>query len=253
MSNNSQLLQNLGQKLGLTSSSVLRKAEELQRLLATRGVRGLSNSAEAVICLQLAASVSGETCDKGACAKLAGLTAPRYRSQVQAVAQLLGLSQRLSIHDLAVAHSVLSGEQLAVDALKHYASQSFGNLDIEQPLYQAAGLAAACSLLSIKVDKKKLIDASGATKPVFDKLLLKLREAAEHVTEKQKQPLVTDTKNKRTKTLMDLIEDNLTESNGTQQPAGDSVAGRPPKTDEDQEDQDYEQWKKQMLEQAGQQ
>ena len=36
---------------------------ELQRLLTMRGV-SLSLSAEAVICLQLAASVTGDTCDK---------------------------------------------------------------------------------------------------------------------------------------------------------------------------------------------
>lgn len=69
----------------------------------------------------------------------------------------------------------------------------------------------------------------------------------------QKRPFATDTntKNKRTKTLMDLIEDNLAESNGEpQQPTGEAVAVRPAKTDDDQE---YEQWKMRMLEEAGQQ
>ena len=67
--------------------------------------------------------------------------------------------------------------------LKQYTAQHYG-VEESLPLYQTTSLMAAAKQLKIKLDKKKLQEASGAQKKVFDKLLLELIKLAELIDKK---------------------------------------------------------------------
>ncbi|KAF2348806.1 Origin recognition complex subunit 6 metazoa/plant [Trinorchestia longiramus] len=239
-----QIFQNLGKKLGIDSSVTQSKALELHRRLLTRGVKGLSSSAEAVICLQLAATLCRDAFDKAACAKLSGMTASKYRSQVQAVAQMLDVNQRVSIRDLAVTHSALAAEKLAVDVLKCYQREGY-DVDVSLPLYQSAALLAAACQHKLKLNKMRLLESSGANKKTFDKLVEVLTAVAAKLHQKEVAEVSTEKNHKRQKTLMDIIEDNMAASEAAvhQQPARTQS-----KLNKQQDsDDDFEEWKRKIL------
>ncbi|XP_018021150.1 origin recognition complex subunit 6 isoform X2 [Hyalella azteca] len=234
-----QLLLIMGKKIGVTSPATQCKAQELHRRLTARGVKGLTATAEVVICLQLAATLCHETFDKDACVKLSGLTAIKYRSQVQAIALMLGLNLHLTIHDLAVTHSVLAAEKLALDILKAYETEGYG-VDVSLPIYQTTALVAACVQLKLKLNKRRLLESCGINKKTFDKLLEVLTSLASkiHIKDGNK---TTEGDRKRQKTLMELIEDNMAND------AEDHVASKQQKCDKDQDNDDFEEWKRKIL------
>jgi len=108
-----------------------------------------SASCEAVICLQLAATLTCDTYDKvsslifdtiisllvkhnleyllmlnsifqASTTRLSGLSASKYRSQYQALSSVLGVQKKIKIHDLAISHGVMTAETLAKEVLSQY-------------------------------------------------------------------------------------------------------------------------------------
>uniref|UniRef100_A0A2P2I223 Origin recognition complex subunit 6-like n=1 Tax=Hirondellea gigas TaxID=1518452 RepID=A0A2P2I223_9CRUS len=251
---NIQMIETLGQRLGISTPSTFSKAEELHRRLSIRGVKGLTSTAEVVICLQLAATITGETYDKALCPKLSGLSASMQRSQSQALGQMLGVSQHITIHDLAITHSALPAEELAKEALDQYIQQAYG-IDASLPVYQAAALAGACKPLRIKLDKRKIYESSSAQKRVFDTLVEKLAEMAKEINkEKKKKDRATRSRSKRTKSLMDMIEDNIVEAAAEEElkrkqheEAASATASKRAKCDQNEDDEEYEEWKRKIM------
>ena len=133
-----------------------RKAEELSRLLDVSGTLSLTASAKGVICLELAASLTGVTFDKAQAVRLSGLTRPKYVSMSENVARALGVSVGASINDLCVTLSATAARDLAVKVLKQY-EQSLGGdgsgkggVAVDGPAYQAAAVAAACTAMKVR-------------------------------------------------------------------------------------------------------
>lgn len=114
---------------------------------------------------------------------MSGLSGSKFRGQLLAIGQMLGVNQRVTIHDLAVTLSALAAENLAKEALELYTKQTYG-IDANMPLYQSAALLAACVQLKLKPDKKKLLESSGAQKKVFDKTVEVIAAIASKLNEK---------------------------------------------------------------------
>ncbi|KAK4318439.1 hypothetical protein Pmani_010548 [Petrolisthes manimaculis] len=234
-------------KLGLNSTSTLRKAEELVRLLSVQGGTqlSLSVSARAVICLDTAAAVTGATLDKKLAIRLSGLTRPQYVARSQTVMRLLNLAPRITINDLCVTHSVTSATQLAQRILKQY-EESEGSrcgIDTSLPVYQTTAVLAASKVMKLKLDKRRLFESSGGKRAVFQKLVEAMTKIADtlHTTEK-----VTKSGSKRSRTLMDMVEDNLRECSPEKRNKGGN-SNNEVQTGEENPDDDFEAWKKKIL------
>lgn len=241
----SQILRQIATKLGITSQKTIRKAEELVRLLSVKGGNSMTigPSAKAVICLELAASLTGTTVDKSQLIGLSGLKRPAYVATSQTVERLLGVTPGVSITGLCITHSVTQAKDLAIKVLKEYESQmqKQGGVDGALTVFQAAAVMSACKALKIRVDKKSLYEASKSKRSVYDKVVEAMTKIAEESNKKQ---IVVSAK--RGKTLLDMVEANMQED----------APDKRRKLDENKEeaseatDEEFDEWKKRILAQA---
>lgn len=241
----SQMLRQIATKLGITSQKTMRKAEELVRLLSVKGGNRmtLGPSAKAVICLELAASLTGTTVDKSQVIGLSGLKRPAYVATSQTVERLLDVSPGVSITGLCITHSVTTAKDLAIKVLKEYESQmqKQGGVDGSQAVFQAAAVVSACKVLKVRVDKKSLYEASKSKRSVYDKVVEAMTKIAEDSNKKQ---IVCGAK--RGKTLLDMVEANMQED----------APDKRRKVDDNKEDtteatdEEFDEWKKRILAQA---
>lgn len=243
-----QMLKNLAHKLGLTSPKVVRKAEELIRLLAVQGGTGLalSMSGKAVICLEIAATLASCSFDKTLAVRLSGLTKPQYVASSQTVSRLLNVSSSVCVADLCVTHSATAARDLAAKVLKQYETENKikGQVDIALPVYQTAAVIAACKVMKIKVDKRRMFETSRSKRAVYDKVVEGMTKIAESLhAEKASKSGGT----KRGKTLMDMVEENLR----NESPEKKLKVEEEEKDDNaNDKEADFEEWKRKILEAA---
>lgn len=246
-----QVLQTLSKKLGITTSSTVRKAEELLRLLAVQCGAGLtlSTSAKTVICLEIAAISAGATYDKNLAKKLSGLTRPQYVSSSQTVNRLLKVSPNVRVSDLCIAHSATNAKDLAHRVIQEYEHglKNKNEVDLLLPVFQSAAVLAACTVMKIKVDKRKLFESSCSKRAVYTKVVEAMTKIAESLHTK---PVKAGSK--RTKTLMDLVEENLQGSSPPKRNKCDQESNELQNDEEvdGQQETDFEAWKKRILEAA---
>jgi len=247
---NNGIIANFGKKLGVSDDATINKALELQRLVATKRIPGLTGSLEAVICVTLAASLTGAECDKSLGAKLSGLAAGKYRSRLQAVSQLLQL-ERVTVQQLAVRHGATEAQPTALQVLQHYGAAEYGT-DTALPLYQAAALAAAAKARKLKVDRRRLLESSGAQRRVFDAVAERMLTMAEALIAQEVSEDTTTSKRKRGKTLIERVEEKNKEEEAKKKDEKaknkKTVESAPKKVKVDDEVDDYEDWKRRMLE-----
>ncbi|XP_021076488.1 origin recognition complex subunit 6 [Mus pahari] len=217
----SELVRRLAPRLGLAEPSVLRKAEEFLRLSKVKCVGLSAHSSEtsnAVICLDLAASCRKCPLDRAYLIKLSGLNKKMYQSCLKSFECLLGLNSNVGIRDLAVQFSCTEAVNLAAEILQSYESglpeTQRADLDLSRPLFTTASLLSACKILKIKVDKTKMITTSGVKKAIFDRLCKQLEKIGQQINKIE----VIETPHKLPK------DEDLT--------------------------QDYEEWKRKILENA---
>lgn len=241
-------LHTLAGKLGLSSPSTLRKAEELIRLLAVQGGSrlSLSMSGKTVICLEMAASLTGASLDKNLAMKLSGLKRPQYVGMSQTVSRLLNVSPRVSVTDLCITHSATAATDLACHILKQYES-SIGmrrkDVDVSLPVYQTAAVNAACKVMKISVDKRRLFESSCSKRTVYQQLVDAMTKIAQEIHQHKTVKGGT----KRTRTLMDMVEENLRDCSPKKRSREESNEGEDGEVDKEA---DFEAWKKKILESA---
>nr|KAF6411228.1 origin recognition complex subunit 6 [Rousettus aegyptiacus] len=151
----SGLIPRLALRLGIAEPDVLRKAEEYLRLSQVK-CAGLSarttETSNAVMCLDLAASCMKRPLDKAYLTKLSGLNKKTYLSCLKSFECLLGLNSNIGIRDLAVQFSCTEAVSTAATLLQSYESslpqaQQEG-LDLSRPLFTGAALLSACRRVS---------------------------------------------------------------------------------------------------------
>ncbi|XP_036766973.2 origin recognition complex subunit 6 isoform X1 [Manis pentadactyla] len=240
----SGLVRRLAPRLGITEPKVLRKAEEYLRLSQVK-CTGLSahttETSNAVMCLDLAASCMKCPMDRACLIKLSGLNKKMYQSCFKSFECLLGLNSNVGIRDLAVQFSCTEAVSMASEILQSYESSlpqtRKADLDLSRPLFTTAALLSACKILKLKVNKNKILTISGVKKAIFDRLCKQLENIGQQINrepgDSANQP------RKKRKTLVEL-------------PAKETEKVEIPHELHRDEDltQDYEEWKRKILENA---
>ncbi|NXX98253.1 ORC6 protein, partial [Centropus bengalensis] len=170
-------------------------------------------------------------------ARLSGLSRTAYRSSVKALEGLLELRPRRGVRDLAVQFCCTEAASTASRILQRYESSLSEaqqmDLDFSNPLFITAALFTACRCLKLKVDKTKMLAASGVKKAIFDRLCIQLEKISQELGSKflafTPQP------------LMDFA--SLLGSEEEEEAA-------PCKRAKTEAKQDYEEWKRRILAKA---
>ncbi|XP_036876666.1 origin recognition complex subunit 6 isoform X2 [Manis javanica] len=210
----SGLVRRLAPRLGITEPKVLRKAEEYLRLSQVK-CTGLSahttETSNAVMCLDLAASYMKCPMDRAYLIKLSGLNKKMYQSCFKSFECLLGLNSNVGIRDLAVQFGCTEAVNMASEILQR--------------------------ILKLKVDKNKILTISGVKKAIFDRLCKQLENIGQQIN---REP--GDSANQPRKKRKILVELPAEETEKVEIP-------HELHRDEDLT-QDYEEWKRKILENA---
>ncbi|XP_058383720.1 origin recognition complex subunit 6 [Diceros bicornis minor] len=241
----SGLMRRLAPRLGIAEPEVLRKAEEYLRLLQVKCI-GLSahttETSNAVMCLDLAASCMKCPLDRPYLIKLSGLNKKMYQSCLKSFECLLGLNSNIGIRDLAVQFSCIEAVNMASKILQSYESSlpqtQQVDLDLSRPLFTTAALLSACKILKLKVDKNKMVATSGVKKAIFDRLCKQLEKIGQLIDREPSDSATSPRKKKKT-----VVEPPAREI--------EKVVEIPHKPQKDEDlTQDYEEWKRKILENA---
>ncbi|XP_075432401.1 origin recognition complex subunit 6 isoform X2 [Ascaphus truei] len=205
-----ETLKRLAPKLGITSSKVIGKAEEYLRLSQVK-CTGLAARTTAtsntVMCLELAAGSLKHPVDKEYLIRLSGLNKKVYQSCLKSFECLLGVDSKLGVRDLAVQHGCMEAVNMASKILHRYETRLVeaqqGDLDLSKPLFTTAALYSACRCLKLKMEKNKLLAASGVKRAIFNRLCVQLEEIGSQIcregAEAARKPA------KRQRTLLECI------------------------------------------------
>ncbi|XP_006191408.1 origin recognition complex subunit 6 isoform X1 [Camelus ferus] len=241
----SGLVRRLASRLGIAEPEVLRKAEEYLRLSHVKCM-GLSarttETSNAVMCLDLAASCTKCPLDRAYLIKLSGLNKKMYQSCLKSFECLLGLNSNIGIRDLAVQFSCTEAVNMASKILQSYESSlpqtPQVDLDLSRPLFTTAALLTACKILRLKVDKSKMAATSGVKKAIFDRLCKQLEKIGQQIDKEPGDSAPPSRKKKKT-----VLEPPAEEI--------EAVVETPHKPQNDDDlTQDYEEWKRRILENA---
>ncbi|NXP66744.1 ORC6 protein, partial [Chloropsis cyanopogon] len=218
-----------------------RKAEEYLRLSqvkCTGLMAQMTATSSAVMCLDLAASFMKRPVDRSYCVKLSGLNKTTYQSSMKSLECLLGLNQRLGMRDLAVQFCCSEAVNVASEILQRYecslSEAQRADLDFSKPLFTAAALCTACRCLKLKVDKTKMLATSGVKKAIFDRLCSQLEKISQQLSSKFLALSLTVASQGLSCFLIGSEEE-------------EEMPCKQPKTETSQ---DYEEWKKKILENA---
>ncbi|KAM6063547.1 origin recognition complex subunit 6 [Theristicus caerulescens] len=237
----------LAARLGLTEPAVIRKAEEYLRLSqvkCTGLMAQMTATSSAVMCLDLAASFMKQPVDKNYFVKLSGLNKTTYQSSMKSLECLLEVNPRMGMRDLAVQFCCTEAVNTASKILQRYESSLSEaqqmDLDFSKPLFITAALFTACRCLKLKVDKTKMLATSGVKKAIFDRLCNQLEKISQQLS-KEDVPLAAAETPESLQTNLEHCE----KEDGSED--DDEMPCKRPKTETKQ---DYEEWKKKILENA---
>nr|XP_005490140.2 origin recognition complex subunit 6 isoform X2 [Zonotrichia albicollis] len=232
-------------RLGLAEPALLRKAEEYLRLSqvkCTGLMAQMTATSSAVMCLDLAAAFMKQPVDKSYCVKLSGLNKTTYQSSMKSLECLLGVNQRLGMRDLAVQFCCSEAVTMASEILQRYerslSEAQRADLDFSKPLFVTAALCTACRCLKLKVDKTKMVATSGVKKAIFDRLCSQLEKISQQLS--KAVPVAAETPESLQSTLEQCEQEDGSEED-------EELPCKQPKTETNQ---DYEEWKKKILENA---
>uniref|UniRef100_A0A8D2LZG4 Origin recognition complex subunit 6 n=1 Tax=Zonotrichia albicollis TaxID=44394 RepID=A0A8D2LZG4_ZONAL len=231
--------------LGFAFWVFCRKAEEYLRLSqvkCTGLMAQMTATSSAVMCLDLAAAFMKQPVDKSYCVKLSGLNKTTYQSSMKSLECLLGVNQRLGMRDLAVQFCCSEAVTMASEILQRYerslSEAQRADLDFSKPLFVTAALCTACRCLKLKVDKTKMVATSGVKKAIFDRLCSQLEKISQQLS--KAVPVAAETPESLQSTLEQCEQEDGSEED-------EELPCKQPKTETNQ---DYEEWKKKILENA---
>ncbi|XP_032087002.1 origin recognition complex subunit 6 [Thamnophis elegans] len=241
-----EVLQRWAAKLGVSTPGVIRKAEEYLRLSQVKCgplLAQMSPTSSAIICLDLAATFTRNPVDKGYFVKLSGLNRATYQRYLRSFESLLALQSNVGIREVAVQFSCLEAEKLASKILQRYESSlpeiQQVALDLSKPLFTTVALFTACRTLKLKVDKTKMVFVSGVKKTIFDRLHAQLEMISQQIN-REGDSLSMKLEEPQKSFLEDLAKEEVLEA---------KVSRKRPKN-EIEPKEDYEEWKRRILENA---
>uniref|UniRef100_A0A6J0T647 Origin recognition complex subunit 6 n=1 Tax=Pogona vitticeps TaxID=103695 RepID=A0A6J0T647_9SAUR len=243
-----EAIQRLASKLGVTAPGAIRKAEEFLRLAQVKCaplLPQMTATSNAVICLDLAAAFTKNPVDKPYLVRLSGLNKTTYQSCLKTFESLLDLGSNVGIRELAVQFCCLEAVNMALKILKRYKaslpeSQQM-DLDLSKPLFATAALFTACRCLKLKVDKNKMAAASGVKKTIFYRLHSQLEKISQQISRDGSHS--GEETPKTQKTLTGCLEKE-------EGPEAEVVVPRKRPRSETEAKEEYEEWKRRILENA---
>ncbi|NXU58005.1 ORC6 protein, partial [Turnix velox] len=234
----------LAARLGLAEPAVIRKTEEYLRLAQVKcgGLMAqVTATGSAVMCLDLAAAFMKRPVDRSYFVKLSGLNKTTYQSSMKSLECLLEVNSRLGMRDLAVQFCCSEAVSTASKILQRYESSLSEaqqmDLDFSKPLFITAALFTACRCLKLKLDKTKILATSGVKKAIFDRLCNQM--------EKISQQLSTAAVALAAETPESL---QLNLEHCEKEDGSEDDEETPCKQPKSETEQDYEEWKKKILE-----
>ncbi|XP_070575334.1 origin recognition complex subunit 6-like isoform X2 [Ptychodera flava] len=249
-----EIIHRLAPKLGVSSSKVLRKSEELLRLCGVRltssnfAALSMTGSCKAVMCIDLAASSMDQHVNKDVASKVAGMKKRAYTHTLKTLENSLDLQPKLTVRDVAVQFGCVQATALAQQILQRYESEIQSSkvngqedvVDFSMPMYPAAAVYTACRCLKVKIDKSKILSLAGIKKTTFEKLCSAMETHAQKLLDKKA------INGKRAHQWTDDLEKSFEdEESSSKHSLGLTKSPRKKsKTD------DYEDWKRRILEEA---
>ncbi|KAH0619607.1 hypothetical protein JD844_000376 [Phrynosoma platyrhinos] len=149
------------------------------------------------------------------------------------------------MRELAVQFCCLEAVNMASKLLKRYESSlpetQQMDLDLSKPLFTTAALFTACRYLKLKVDKNKMVAASGVKKAIFDRLHNQLEKISQQIN--RESDLLAVEAPKTQKTFLDCLgKEEALET--------EVVVPRKRPKRETEAAEEYEEWKRRILENA---
>ncbi|XP_039208410.1 origin recognition complex subunit 6 [Crotalus tigris] len=234
-------------KLGVSTPGVIRKAEEYLRLSEVKCaplLAQMSPTSSAVICLDLAATFTGNPVDKSYFVKVSGLKRTTYQCYLRSFESLLALQSSFGIREVAVQFSCLEAAHLASKILQRYESSlpeiQQVALDLSKPLFTTVALFTACRYLKLKVDKTKMVTVSGVKKTIFDRLHTQLEKISQQINREDDSLSVKLEEPQKSSFLEDLAKKEVLEAKVPRKRAKHEIEPK----------EDYEEWKRRILENA---
>ncbi|XP_026884093.2 origin recognition complex subunit 6 isoform X1 [Electrophorus electricus] len=251
-----ELFCKLASKMGISSVKVLSQAEEYMRLAQVKctGLGNATATSKAIICLELAAASMKFPFDKEYAIKLSGLNKKIYQSSLKSLECMLGLQSRVGLGDLAVKYGCTDAIKMASQILQRYESSlptaQQQDLDLSNPLFTTAALFMACKCMKIRVDKK-LASSSGTKKAIFDRLCSQLLNFGQEIcSENSSVKGLVKIAQKRQKTLTETLQEMEDDDWLLKSPKQQKVQHLRGEESEDEKKQNYEEWKRKILENA---
>ncbi|XP_070617742.1 origin recognition complex subunit 6 [Erythrolamprus reginae] len=239
-------LQRWAAKLGVCTPGVIRKAEEYLRLSQVKCaslLAQMSPTSSTVICLDLAATYTRDPVDKNYFVKLSGLNRATYQRYLRSFESLLALQSNFGIREVAIQFSCLEAVNLASKILQRYESSlpeiQQVALDLSTPLFTTAALFTACRCLKIKVDKTKMVTVSGVKKTIFDRLYVQLEKISQQIN-REGDSFSVKPEDPQKSFLEDLAKEEVLEAKVSRKRHKDEIEPK----------EDYEEWKRRILENA---
>ncbi|VEN37449.1 unnamed protein product [Callosobruchus maculatus] len=233
MSKENSTLKTISDRLGVTDSTTIKKAEEFLRSLQTKcsSLKVLNDSAKSALCLHLAASFLRNGFDKDAAIKLSGLKKSLYQNNLHTIEKILGLDKQLTVSALSVQLGCTEIKELAEEILDKYRAYDTKIKDFDHPQYVSAATYIACKQKSVKVHKDQFITASRLKPRQWKELVLEFEKFA--------KSLGLGSLRKNKKELTDPVEDITNE-----------IEKVTMKKKTENEVEDYEVWRKRILDEA---
>lgn len=175
-----KVVKSLAGKLGITSTKIIRKAGELNRLCEIRGASsslsslGLNQTCSTVMCLELASTSMNHPVDRKDAIRLAGVTKKIYVTSYKTLESVLDLQSTLGMRDLAVQFGCIGAVERAQEILTRYKEEfiartgSDNAIDFSKPMFTIAALYTVCRHQKQRVDKSKMVAGAGVTRSTFD-------------------------------------------------------------------------------------
>ncbi|CAG9764770.1 unnamed protein product [Ceutorhynchus assimilis] len=224
------LLKSTAQKLNVHDETVLKKTEEFVRLYQSKGsIKTLNLQATTILCLDLACLSLGNGFDKEAALILSGLKKSAYQNNLNNIEKILGLDKPISITDICVKLGCTVIKEDAEKILTRYQKLDNKIKDLEHPQYVAAATFVACKAKKVSIDKSKIVTLSRLKPSQWKELISMFESLGLGKTSPRKK-----TKGPSAK------DDEIVAEIECQEITKDEV----------EEVEDYEVWKKRILEEA---
>lgn len=140
-------------RLGVVDIAVIRKAEELHRLIEMK-TKYINSSVKIILSIECAATILGQPYEKEDAQKLTSLNGKEYKRQMEMFKKLLNINKQVSVRDFCLRLELTSSvQETANQLLKAYKTQLHFDEDVNETRYVTMAVCLAAKFHNIKGNK----------------------------------------------------------------------------------------------------